>query len=97
MLFSLKFLVGSCQHVFLQYYYKTVVLSKRRYFRLNLRKIGLRYHETFNGHLDFSSGCFQVIDRSNHEKMLKSRKKPGHQYKNMLSKADNSLRIGKLG
>ena len=30
-----------------------------------------------NGHLDFSNG-FQVIDPSNYEKVLKSRKKPGH-------------------
>ena len=30
-----------------------------------------------NGHLDFSSG-FQVIDPSNYEKVLKSRKNPGH-------------------
>ena len=30
-----------------------------------------------NGHLDFSSG-FQVIDPSNYEKMLKSRKNPEH-------------------
>ena len=30
-----------------------------------------------NGHLGFSSG-FQVIDPSNYEKRLTSRKKPGH-------------------
>ena len=30
-----------------------------------------------NGHLNFSSG-FQAIDPSNYEKVLKSRKNPGH-------------------
>ena len=38
------------------------------------KKLNIRH---LNGHLDFSSG-FQVIDRSNYEKMLKSHKKPGH-------------------
>ena len=43
----------------------------------------------------FSSG-FQVIDPSNYEKVLKSRKNPGHWNKNMLSKAHNSLKTGKI-
>ena len=85
MLAALKFLVGSCQHVFLRYYHKTVLLSKRRYFKFNFRKNNLHQQKArkklnirhLNGHLDFSSG-FQVIGTSNYEKLLKSRKKPGH-------------------
>ena len=38
------------------------------------KKLNIRH---LNGHLDFSSG-FQVIDPSNYEKVLKSRKNPGH-------------------
>ena len=85
MLAALKFLVGSCQHVFLRCYYKTVLLSKKVIFQVQFRKNNLHQQKArkklnirhLNGHLDFSSG-FQVIDRSNYEKMLKSRKKRGH-------------------
>ena len=85
MLFAQKFLVGSCQHVFCRYYYKTVLLSKRRYFKFHFRKNNLHQQKArkklntrhLNGHLDLSSG-FQVIDPSNYEEMPKSRKKPGH-------------------
>ena len=51
------------------------------------KKLNIRH---LNGHLDFSSG-FQVIDPSNYEKVLKSRKKPEHWCKNMVSKAHSSL------
>ena len=77
MLAALKFLVGSCQHVFLRYYYKTVLLSKKviQYFKFNFRKNNLHQQKAreklnighLNGHLDFSSG-FQVIDPSIYEK-----------------------------
>ena len=68
MLAALKFLVGSCQHVFRQYYYKTAFLSKKCYFKFNLRINDLHHQKGhkkltirhLNGHLDFSSG-FQVI------------------------------------
>ena len=81
MLAALKFLVGSCQHVFIKLYY----CQKRRYFEFNFRKSNLHQQKArkklnirhLNGHLDFSSG-FQVVDPSTYEKMLKSRKKPGH-------------------
>ena len=58
---------------------------KRWYFKFHLR-INYLHHEKahkklnirhLNGHLDFSSG-FQVIDPSNYEKVLKSRKNTGH-------------------
>ena len=87
MLDALNFLVGSCQHVFLRYYYKTVLLSEKVVFQVQLyfrknnlhqqkarKKLNIRH---LNGHLYFSSG-FQVIDPPNYKKMLKSRKKPGH-------------------
>ena len=57
----------------------------RRYFKFNL-KINDLHHEKahkklnirhLNGHLDIASG-FQVIDPSNYEKVIKSRKNPGH-------------------
>ena len=38
------------------------------------KKLNIRH---LNGRLDFSSG-FQVIDPSNYENVLKSRKNPGH-------------------
>ena len=59
---ALKFLVGSCQHVFRKYYYKTVLLSKRLYFKFNFRKNNLDHQKArkklhlkhLNGHLKFS-------------------------------------------
>ena len=57
-----------------------------------IKKLNIRH---LNGHLDFSSG-FQVIDPSNYEKVLKSRKNPEHWCKNMLSKAHSSLTTGKI-
>ena len=64
---------------------KLYYCQKRWYFKFNFRKNTLHQQKPrkklnirhLNGHLDFSSG-FQVIDRSNYEKMLKSCKKPGH-------------------
>ena len=85
MLVAFKFLVGSCQYVFLRYYYKTVLLSRKVIFQVQFKKNDLHQQKArkklnirhLDGHLDFSSS-FQVIDPSSYEKMLKSRKKPGH-------------------
>ena len=86
MLATLKFLVGSCQHAFLRYYYKTVLLSKKGDISSSIHK-QIKVHKEkarkelnirhLSGHLDFSNG-FQVIDPSNYDKMLKSCKKPEH-------------------
>ena len=77
----LKFLVGSCQHVFRRCYYcitfKTYIsilekmtnIIKKLIKKLDIRRL--------NGHPDFLSG-FQVIDPSNYKKMLKFHKNPGH-------------------
>ena len=59
MLATLKFLVGSCQHVFRRYYHKTVLLLKKVVFTKNNlhhqkahKKLHIRH---LNGHLNFSS------------------------------------------
>ena len=77
MLAALKFLVGSCQHVFLRYYYKNCITVKKGDVSSSIleknnlhqqkarKKLNIRH---LNGHLDFSSG-FQVIDPSGYEKI----------------------------
>ena len=42
---TLKFLVGSCQHVFRRYYYKTVLLSKKVCLKFNFRKNNLHHQK----------------------------------------------------
>ena len=85
MLAALKFLVGSCQYVFRQYYYKTVLLSEKVIFQVQFKNWNDLHHQKadkklnirhLNGHLDFSNG-FQVIDpNSNYEKNAKIAQNP---------------------
>ena len=84
----LKFLVGSYQHVFCQYYYirlyyyqkgdisNSTLEKMTNIIRKLIKKLDTR---PLNGHPDFSSG-FEVIGPSNYEKMLKFPQNPGHLY-----------------
>ena len=67
-LVAFKFLVGSCQHVFPRYYYKTVLLSKKVIFQVQFKKNDLHQQDRkklnirhLNGHLDFSTGFHALI------------------------------------